>query len=184
MFFYPWQRLLAAAEQGDLFVGHIAFEARPLSDPGDQLGQLKAAFRLRSSYQKEIGQASDLGWFMLRFPNHLKHSLMAKRMIWCVRTILIARLAEKGKLVFAPKALAEMAPSKSARELLAERRRRLPDDRMQKNFRKFLVAMVDRQRWQREESIEFFLQRFAETSNDVALKTIEQNESFRKLAYE
>jgi hypothetical protein len=183
MFFYPWHRLLAGAEAGDLFVGHIAYEARPLADPNDQLGKLKAAFRIRPSYQREIDQASDLGWFIIRFPHYLRPSLMAKRMMWCARTILIARLAEQGKLVFAPNELAELANSKSARELLSERRRRRVDEKMNRNFRQFLLTATDRQRWHREESLEFFVRKFAETSNEVATKTIEQNKTFEALPY-
>lgn len=183
MFFYPWQKLMDDALAGDLFVGHLVQEARPLSDPLDQLGQLKASFRLRTSYQREIGHASDLGWFIYRFPQHLKPSLMAKRMIWCVRTILIARFAEKGKLVFAPKALAEMANSQTVTDLLMERRRRLPDAKMQKNFRRFLVTSTERQRWYREESEAQFMARFIDSSNEVAIKTLEQNQAFVSSTY-
>lgn len=183
MFFYPWSRLLEGAKSGDLFVGHIAYEARPLSDPANQLQQLKAAFQLRSNYQKEIAEAADLGWFIIRFPHYLRPALMAKRMIWCVRTILISRLAEQGKLVFAPDALADASRSNSARELLSQRRRRLADEKMQRSFRKFLVTATDRQRWHREESVDLFIKRFAETSNEVAIKTIEQNQKFEALPY-
>jgi hypothetical protein len=183
MFFYPWQRLLDGAAAGELFVGHIAFEARSLSDPRDLLTQLKSAFRLRSSYQDEINKAADLGWFLVRFPDYLKHSVKAKRIVWCVRTILIARLAEQGRLIFAPAALAEEAKSKAARELLAGRRRRLADDKTHVNLRKFLVDTVDRQRWYREASAEQFIARFERTSNDVALKTMEQNKTFETSVY-
>lgn len=183
MFFYPWQRLSDGALAGELFVGHIAFEALALSDPNDLLGQLKLAFRLRTSYQDEINKAADLGWFIVRFPEFLKHSLTAKRIVWCVRTVLIARIAEKGRLVFAPHALEAEAGSKSAREILEDRRRRLADDRMRSNLRKFLVDTVDRQRWHRKASFEEFLERFRQTGNEVAIKTIEQNESFEKSPY-
>lgn len=175
MFFYPWAKLLADASAGDLFVGHLAQEARALSDPSDKLGQLKASFRLRDSYQREIEHARDLGWFISRFPQKLKPSLMTKRMIWCVRTVLIARFAEEGKLVFAPNTLAEMARSKAASDLLMERRRRLPDEKMQKAFRRFLLTATDRERWHREESEAYFIGKFIDTLNDVAIKTLEQN---------
>jgi hypothetical protein len=95
-----------------------------------------------------------------------------------LRTILIARLAEDGQLVFAPKKLAELARSKAARELLEERRRRRTDDKMMRNLSKFLVTEADTQRWHRTASLDEFVQRFRDTSNDVALKTLEQNERF------
>lgn len=183
MFFYPWRKLLADANEGDLFVGHLVQEAKPLSDPLNQLGQLRSTFKLRESYQREIDQASDLGWFLSRFPHHLKPSLTAKRIIWCVRTILIAKLAEEGKLVFAPSELAELANSKAASDLMVERRRRLPDDRMQKNFRRFLLISTERQRWHRDEGVDYFVAKFRSTSNEVALKTLEQNEQFADPTY-
>lgn len=178
MFFYPWKKLLADAVAGDLFVGHIAFEGRAYSDPNNLLGRLRAAFQFKPNYETEIDHAADLGWFIIRYPEQLKPSLRAKRMIWCVRTILIARLAERGQLVFAPKQLAELARSKAARELLEERRRRRTDDKMMRNLSKFLVTEADTQRWHRTASLDDFVQRFRDTSNDVALKTLEQNERF------
>jgi hypothetical protein len=115
---------VADAEAGDLFAGHIALEGKPISDPLDQLGDLRRAFKLRSSYAVEIGHALDFGWFIIRFPKELKPSLAAKRMIWCVRTILIARSAEAGKPIFAPGELGQTARSAAAHELLSARRRR------------------------------------------------------------
>ena len=175
MFYYPWQKLLTDARNGDLFVGHLVQEARPLSDPLDQLGELRSSFRLRANYRREIEHASDLGWFIARFPHHLKPSLTVKRMVWCVRTILIAQLAEEGKLVFAPTRLAKLAGSKAATDLLIERRRRLPDDKMQRTFRRFLLMSTERQRWHGEKAEDYFIQRFSETSNEVALKALQQN---------
>lgn len=183
MFFYPWEKLLADAREGDLFVGHIAQEARPIADPDNQLGQLRDAFKFRSNYQTEIDHALDFGWFISRFPARLKPSLAAKRMVWCVRTILIARLAEQGKLVFSPTELARLSDSKAAADLIMGRRRRTTDKKMQRDFRKFLLVMTERQRWHREESEEFFIQRFKETSNQVALKTLEQNSAFGAPTY-
>ena len=112
------------------------------------------------------------------FPEYLKSLLRAKRLIWCVRTILITRLAEDGQLVFAPKKLAELARSKAAKELLEERRRRRTDDKMVRNLSKFLVTEADTQRWHRTASFDEFVRRFRETSNDVAPKTLEQNERY------
>lgn len=183
MFFYPWQKLLDDAASGDLFVGHLVQEARAVADPLDQLGQLRLSFQIRASYQREIEHACDLGWFIIRFPQRLKPSLMAKRIMWCVRTILIAKFAEEGDLIFAPNALAERAKSKTVTELLAERRRRLADAKMQHNFRRFLVTAAYRKRWHRDGSEDQFLDRFIETSNNVAIKTLEQNDRFANATY-
>jgi hypothetical protein len=85
--------------------------------------------------------------------------------------------------VFAPKALAALAGSKAASDLIMERRRRLPDENMQRNFKRFLLVSTERQRWHREEPADYFVKRFCETSNDVALKTVEQNAEFPASTY-
>jgi len=139
MFFYLWQKLLADAALGDLFAGHIALEGKPISDEFDQLGELRRAFKLRSSYAAEVSHALDLGWFITRFPEELKPSLVTKRMIWCVRTILISRSAEAGKPIFAPGQLATTARSSAGQELLSTRRRRKLTKSMLSLFERFLL---------------------------------------------
>src|SRR5690606_11723743 len=129
LFLYPWRQLERNARNGDLFICHLVREARPLIDPDSYLPKLRGAFEFRSTYQDEITRATDFGWYLVKFGSELNSQLLAKRALWCVRTILIARSAERRDPVFAPQRLAEQTRSASARELL-DNRRSLQDDKV------------------------------------------------------
>lgn len=172
MFFYPWEKLAADARDGDLFVCHIVREAKPVFDPLGQLDQLRSQFQLRSSYAREIGHARDLGWFLDRHAGALNSNLVVRRMVWCVRTILIAQLAEQGTPVFAPAALASAAPS--AADLLASRHQRRLDSAIRQRFRQFLLLEGDNPPLPGRATLEDYRALFAQSLNKVGLQTIER----------
>lgn len=172
MFFYPWEKLAADARDGDLFVCHIVREAKSVFDPLGQLDQLRSQFRLRSSYAREIGHARDLGWFLDRHAGALNSNLVMRRMVWCVRTILIAQLAEHGTPVFAPAALASAAPS--AADLLANRHQRRLDSAMRQRFRQYLLQKGGNPPLARKATLEDYRALFAQSFNTVGLQTIER----------
>lgn len=172
MFFYPWEKLLADARDGDLFVCHIVSEAKPVFDPLDQLAALRSMFRLRASYAREIAQARDLGFLLDRHAGELNSHLVVRRMVWCVRTILIARLAELGTPGFAPARLAAFAPG-AASELIAERHQRRMDLAMRYRFRDFLRREVGPPPLPIEATLDDYRALFLRTGNVVGLKTIE-----------
>lgn len=95
LFLYPWHQLKQDARAGDLFVCHLVCEAKPLLDPDSYLPKLRAAFAFRSTYQDEINRATDFGWYLVKFGGDLNSQLLAKRALWCIRTVLIARSAER-----------------------------------------------------------------------------------------
>ena len=105
MFHYPWASLKGLASSGDLFACHIAYEAKPILDEQDYLTQLRSAFRFKCTYREEAGNAADLAWFLVRYGQDLDTKLVPQRMIWCVRTILIAR---------SPSSVARSSPPKSS----------------------------------------------------------------------
>ena len=121
LFLYPWLTLERNARNGDLFVCHLVREAKPLFEPDGYLPKLKNAFQFRSDYMAEIGHATDLGWYLVRFGHEVNSHLQAKRALWCIRTILIARSAERRNPVFAPQLLAEQTQSIAGRDLLTLR---------------------------------------------------------------
>ena len=121
LFLYPWRKLGHDARDGDLFVCDLAREAKPLFDPDGYLQKLKEVFRFRSDYVAEITRATEFGWYLARFGEELNSHLQAKRALWCIRTILIARSAERHDPVFAPRLLAEQTRSVAARDLLTRR---------------------------------------------------------------
>ena len=176
MFFYPWSQLVADARDGNLFVCHLVRKSKPIFDPDDYLPKLGNAFELRKNYDREISQAADLGWFLIRFSQELNPALLAKRIIWCVRTILIARSAEANDPVFAPAALADRSKSAAARELLSERHNRFDEAVTLCRFRRFLVEETLLDPFHQQANRAEFIERFDNTFNKVALTTLAQEE--------
>lgn len=177
IFLYPWLRLKLDAKQGDLFACHLAYEAKAIIDPQGYLLKLKKSFRFKSDYQSEIARASEFGWFLARFGEGLNSSLQAKRILWCVRTILIARSAELRNPVFAPRLLAAHAKSGAARELLSNRHGRRDDATLRHLLRLFLMEETKVESFHKQAGRAAFARRFKETSNKVALQTLRQEES-------
>ncbi len=175
-FLYAWPKLLSDAAQGDLFVCHLVREAKPIFDPGDQLGQLRAAFRLRGDYAEAIQHACDLGWFLDRYGLELNTGIVARRMIWCVRTILIAKSAQGGTPTFAPQALAAFSASPATPDLLAARHQRRVDAQLRTRFRRFMADECGDNFWHLNASIGDFISHFVATGNRVAVQTLRQSE--------
>lgn len=174
IFFYPWSKLLADARDGDLFVCHIAREAKPIIDPDGYLDRLRASFKLRTSYRNDINLASDLGWFIDRHADMLTTAVVAKRIVWCVRTILIARTAEYGAPVFAPAALAASTSSSAGAELLLTRHQRSADVQMRRFFHQFLVDEGYKPPLPTEASPTDYMEHFKRTKNSVAIRTLKE----------
>jgi hypothetical protein len=171
--FYPIDDLVARAQRGDLFVCHIVREAKPVYDPERHFATLRSAFVLRKSYALEVEQASDLGWFLVRFGEKLGDaSLVTRRIAWCIRTILIARSAERGEPVFSVAKLATFAELPIVQHLIRQKGQSNLDSVTIKGLRQFLS------RWGLADPISgpvseaSYASRFGETSNDVALQVL------------
>lgn len=176
MFLYSWPKLLADAAGGDLFVCHLVREAKSVFDPSDRLGRLRAAFRLRANYGDAIGHACDLGWFLDRFGATLNTGIVARRMIWCVRTILIAKSAQMGMPTFGAQALTAFSASAAAPELLAARHQRRVDTQLRSRFRRFMADECGSSAWHVEATFSDYMSRFVNTGNKVALQTLKQSD--------
>lgn len=179
LFVYPWRQLMQDAQRGDLFVCHLVREAKPLIDPDSYLTKLQETFEFRSTYEDEIGRAMDFAWYLALFGDDLNSSLLTKRALWCIRTILIARSAERRVPVFAPQRLAEETRSAAARELLSNRHRPREDAAVRQLLRSFLEAEVPSDGNLTSADREAFFERFSATSNKVALQTLRQEEDSR-----
>ncbi|RVU14173.1 hypothetical protein [Methylobacterium oryzihabitans] len=180
IFIYPWRQLEEDAQSGDLFTCHLVQEAKPLVDPDGYLPRLQSAFQFRSSYQDDIERAFDLGWYLVRFGDELTSALLAKRALWCIRTVLIARSAERRVPVFAPRQLAQQTPSKPARELLNARHHQPDGNSLRQALRSFLETEATSASLLVDAEKSVFLGRFVATSNKVALQTLKQHEKNRK----
>lgn len=176
LFVYPWRQIKQDAESGDLFTCHLVQEAKALVDPDDYLAQLRRSFRFRPSYQEEINRASDLGWYLVLFGDELNSALLAKRVLWCVRTVLIARSAEQRTPVFSPQELAKRTRSQPARDLLTRRHHQRDDDSLRQALRTFLETELPSTAPPIGADKSMFLTRFVETLNKVALQTLKQED--------
>ena len=179
LFIYPWQKLEQDAQAGDLFTCHLVQEAKALFDPEDYLAQLRQSFRFRQSYQEEINRATDLGWYLVLFGDELNSALLSKRVLWCVRTVLIARSAEQRVPVFAPQELAKRTQSQSAKDLLTRRHFQREDDSLRKALQAFLETELPSTPPFICDDRSTFLSHFVTTSNKVALHTLKQEEQGR-----
>ena len=179
LFVYPWRQLAQDAHSGDLFVCHLVREARALIDPDGYLEKLRDAFQLRASYADEIGRAADFGWYLVLYGDELNALLLTKRALWCIRTVLIARSAERRDPVFAPHQLAEETQSVAAREFLSHRHHPRDDATVRQVLRLFLEAEGLSDAALLNASRETFLQRFSATANKVALQTLHQEDDSR-----
>lgn len=179
LFLYPWSRLKADAEAGDLFVCHLVREAKPLIDPDGYLTKLQEAFAFKTSYRDDIERATDFAWFLVKFGDELNPSLLLKRALWCIRTILIARSAERQTPVFAPERLADLTISAAARELLGQRRRAHNEATVRLALREFLLDETRLNRPLQSLERDHFVERFIASNNEVALQTLKQEEESR-----
>lgn len=179
LFVYPWRRLEQDAQSGDLFTCHLVKEAKALVDPDDYLGQLQRSFQFRQSYRKEVEQASDLGWYLVLFGDEMNSALLAKRALWCIRTVLIARSAEQRAPIFAPQELAKQTRSPPARDLLVRRHHHRDDDSLRQALRVFLENETPSTAPPIGADKSIFITRFAETANKVALQTLRQEDESR-----
>ena len=176
LFLYPWRTLKQNARDGDLFVCHLVREAKALMDPNGYLPRLKEAFQYRSDYMADIAWATDLGWYLARFGAELNSNLLARRVLWCTRTILIARSANRRDPIFAPQLLAEQTRSSSGKELLLRRHITRKNAELRRYLRLFLEEETSPDPFNRQADQTQFMERFEVTSNKVALQTIQQEE--------
>ena len=176
LFLYSWRTLKKNASDGDLFVCHLVREAKPLIDPDSYLLRLKEIFRFRLDYVAEIAHATDLGWYLARYGDELNEHLCAKRALWCIRTILIARSAERRHPIFAPLLLAEQTRSAAGRDLLTRRHSPRNDVELRRSLRLFLEEETTSDAFSKQADRNAFIERFRATSNKVALKTLQQEE--------
>ncbi|WP_026621593.1 putative nucleotidyltransferase (plasmid) [Ensifer sp. WSM1721] len=168
--FYQLLDLRRRARDGDLFVCHIVREGKALYDPEAQLEELRSKFRLRQSYDAEIQQATDLGWFLFHYGAAVANSsLVNRRIAWCVRTILISRSAEIGSPVFSTSGLAEFAKSNSVFRLIKHKDDKAIDDSLLPALKQLLTRFGGRRMVAHDAGYGGFVRRFNETSNQVAL---------------
>lgn len=120
---YPRSLAMSRAEGGDLFFLHIVREAIVMYDPDSSFERMQSAFKLRENYRDDILKAAELGIALLiNIANFKNYFYINKRLVWCLRTILIALSAERAKPVFSARELASTFEDKEIEILLSAKK--------------------------------------------------------------
>lgn len=173
MTYYPLVSLKEKAALGDLFVYHIVLEAKSVFDPNNILGILRKLFTPKKSYQSEIRHGGDLGWYLVHNYGWLPQNLVAKRIAWSVRTILIARSANDNHPVFSPDRLASLSGFSGTDKLIATRHGNFSADAVQ-GLQSFLEFEASPDPFGPLASEAVWRRHFIETSNYVGIQLLKK----------
>lgn len=117
---YPMAQAISRAEGGDLFFMHITLEAKAIYDPSGAFDKVRKSFAKKENYSSEISNASELGFALVAHAEKIQdYYLLNKRLAWCLRTILIARSAERGCPTFSKEGLSEIFHDRDLIDLIA-----------------------------------------------------------------
>lgn len=106
MFLYDFNYLLKRAKEGDLFLSHIVHEGQVLHDSARAFSQITKRFQFRESYEDEIRAATAIIKFIVAADVLVDNLAIRKRVVWAMRTILIARAASTQCAIFSSSGLA------------------------------------------------------------------------------
>ncbi|MBY3044194.1 nucleotidyltransferase domain-containing protein [Rhizobium leguminosarum] len=171
--YYPLSLLKDKASLGDLFVYHIVLEAKSVLDPNNVLGVLRGLFKPKRSYQVEVRHGGDLGWYLVHHHRSVPPTLLAKRIAWSVRTVLIAQSAMQGRPIFAADKLVSFSAFGETRQLVATRHGSAPPGTVAilRSFLEF-EKLPDPLGSEAPEST--WRSHFATTSNQVGIQLLKQ----------
>lgn len=161
--------LISLGKTGDLFALHLAREGEVIFDFCGQLSLLKSVAKPKNSYERERQWAFDLAWFFCEFGMEYEPKLVNKRIAWCVRTVIISLLVERGDITYSPAKLSEKFPDREVPYPIGLRRSSLRSAERVHRLKTFLLgfnAIRPDVHSQRD-----FFEHFDETQNKVALTT-------------
>jgi predicted nucleotidyltransferase len=119
---YPLGQVLGRARSGDLFALHVVCEGRAVYERQPVLAAMKRAFRYRQDYTREVGMASDVGWFLLHHRARAACDVaFNRRMAWCAHTLIAARAATARRPVFSAAGLAAFAGSSAVETVIRDK---------------------------------------------------------------
>jgi predicted nucleotidyltransferase len=170
---YPKSDAFEMARTGELFMLHIVREGRALIDFDADFEKLKSDFRFKTSYGAEIANATSLGWALIKLGREVKNfALVNKRIAWCIRTILIAKAAEREEAIFSTQALARFANDPSIANLIENKNSSISNQRIYKPFQEFLEKWGGAKTTPNSMNLMDFKKQFEKSGNIVGLKTI------------
>jgi hypothetical protein len=120
---YPKAWLIEQAQEGNLFVYHVAFEGVGLDDPEGFLARLRASFHAKLSYREDINVAL-LILKMLIERDWADNCEARRRFFWAVRTIFICQSADLGRPTFSPPALEALSGIPGLAKMIEDRSQR------------------------------------------------------------
>lgn len=137
--FTPMKTMTEMAKSGNLFAAHIAYEATTITDPTRYFQKLKSSLVIKKSYDFEIEESLYLlSYLSKKRIHHSQYHLFNKRVAWCVRTVLIASLAEQGKIIFSPEKLSHEFNLDYISDLIGLRRSNDPKSKNLGKIKKFI----------------------------------------------
>lgn len=173
LYHYSYDWLSRKANQGDLFVWHIVTEALAVFDPNEQLKELRAEFRFASSYEAEILKASDVGWAISSLWSQLDVRSANRLIAWSVRTISIARAAERQIPAFSASSLAKTLAHPDIRALVEQKNSSTLSQRAVHSLSAFLGEFGYPKRGGEICSVSQYRSFFHDTSNDIGIKLLD-----------
>lgn len=171
---YPESLAIERAKGGDLFLLHIFNEGKVVYDTDGIFSKLKSEFQFKENYAQEIRNASNIGWLLVNTANSLSNcTLLNRRIAWCVRTILIAKSAERRTPCFSAQALKEFSGKPYVYALIKNKNNNHYDERIISEFRDFIEAFGTEYPFKNQDgSIQDYQELFLATENTIGLKTI------------
>ena len=118
---YPLDFLKERAASGDLFLLHMISEGIPLSDPLGLYEQLKDSFEFPVNYKKIKTEASAILWFCKEFASNSNEVKLKKRIVWAIRTLIIADAAENKIPIFSAKGLENYSEMRGLKKTIDNR---------------------------------------------------------------
>lgn len=155
---------------GDLFMLHVVHEGVVISDPTQFFPKLREQLVIKKSYDGERKEALLLAGFIYTNWYYFKNvHLMSKRIAWSVRTIIISKLVEGGRIIFSPKGLCEAFPDLEISSLIQLRRSVGEANKILPILKEFIILndggkFIGMESWQYGEA-------FKDTGRSVALST-------------
>lgn len=106
LYHYPAGLLSKQSKDGSLFALHLASEGKILHDTVGVFSEITRNFRYKVSYDSEVDDACLIVHFFNERVSLLRKKSARKRLVWAIRTILIARAAEIQQPRFSSSSLA------------------------------------------------------------------------------
>ena len=103
----PFDELVRKSSEGDLFVCHLVHEGTVLHDSMAAFSRVRESFRWRDSYRPERRDAARIIDYLAMLPETRERPELIKRLVWAMRTLVIADAAEEQAVAFSSRAIAD-----------------------------------------------------------------------------